>query len=182
MVAIIGFAIAIGSSVFTQGVQKDNGHCALNGQVFVACWNPQAGRDMPKSYGQYPEFLPSLEGWDFQINLPYTVSTRAQPSRFRTCDDRRHRGRGESVRRPKCHRSHREGLGPPKQLDLDAFGRPSGAILRTLVSALVVRRRSPRSTNTSSSLVSARTDALCIRGDPNRPETLWLHAGTAIRY
>jgi hypothetical protein len=27
---------------------------------------------MPKNYGQYPEFLPSLEGWDFRINLPHT--------------------------------------------------------------------------------------------------------------
>ena len=70
--AIVGFAIAISSPVFTQGVQKDNGHCTLNGHVVVACWNPQAGRDMPKNYAQYPEFLPSLEGWDFRINLPHT--------------------------------------------------------------------------------------------------------------
>ena len=70
--AIVAVLIAISSPVFTQGVQKDNGHCAVNGHVVVACWNPQAGRDMPKNYAQYPEFLPSLEGWDFRINLPHT--------------------------------------------------------------------------------------------------------------
>ncbi len=65
-------AAALGPPASMQGVQKDSGHCTLNGQVVVACWNPQAGRDMPKNFSEYPEFLPSLDGWDFRINLPHT--------------------------------------------------------------------------------------------------------------
>jgi hypothetical protein len=59
------------SGAYGQSRSADSGNCALGGKVVVACWNFAAGSAMPNDYGQYPERLPFLRGWDFRINLPH---------------------------------------------------------------------------------------------------------------
>ena len=56
---------------WSQATTKDQGHCTHFGSTILACWNFEAGKDMPKQYGDYEEYLPNLEGWDFRINLPH---------------------------------------------------------------------------------------------------------------
>lgn len=55
--------VVAGTSVRGQGLQVDaDGHAALNGRAVMACWNFEAGADMPEDYNRYPEFLPFLQG------------------------------------------------------------------------------------------------------------------------
>ena len=56
---------------WAQATSMDEGHCTKSGRTILACWNFQAGKDMPKRYGDYEEYLPNLEGWDFRVNLPH---------------------------------------------------------------------------------------------------------------
>ena len=79
-IVVLGFAISLNAyPVYAQGARKDEGHCALDQKTVLACWNFEAGKDMPKNFNEYPEFLPFLEGWDFRINLPHVRFQLARP-------------------------------------------------------------------------------------------------------
>jgi hypothetical protein len=74
----LALVLASTSATFGQSLSKDNGNCATaSGQTVFACWNLNAGKDIPESLSSYPEFLPFLTGWDFRINLPHV---RFQPT------------------------------------------------------------------------------------------------------
>lgn len=66
---------AIYLAALAQGA-NNGGHptksVGFSSKAVYAAWNFEAGRNIPKNYAEYPEFLPNLEGWDFRINLPHT--------------------------------------------------------------------------------------------------------------
>lgn len=68
-----------GAAVLAQGISRDAGHCATPTSVVIACWNDAAGRNIPESLANYPEFLPNLHGWDFRINLPHVRFQTMRP-------------------------------------------------------------------------------------------------------
>ena len=61
------------SAALAQGWDQDAaGHCKRDQMgVIFACWNPDAGNNIPNDLARYPEDLPNLEGWDFRINFPH---------------------------------------------------------------------------------------------------------------
>ena len=65
LLALVAVAFFTFMAQVAQG-QGSSAHCKVNGaNPILACWNFEAGKDMPRDYSEYPEVHPFLDGWDW---------------------------------------------------------------------------------------------------------------------